>query len=1672
MSEIVKLDIQTYSQGCDSDSNPEFVQSNKGKCIDSLNMRRGSTIGNKEAKEKIGGEELLYSDFIMPDLNTVIDMNADGYTCLGFTYCKGYKIALWASETNPTAPCITIDDKVVCMSSDLGLTYNHPCQLDVNESCVGGEFFSTDFNIPPYIFNVQDMLDNYGDSTATPPIPPTDTYFSGFNSNIYTINLERQNDQPTFDEYDPNITAGNGQDYGMYIYAIQYVDASGNTSNIGQFSSMIPVVYCYSEDWKPGVGSHFWDFENYPTLLTRGADNATYSQGSKRYGIKIRYRITNTQNYDHVNIIRVAWNANLPPQTLPTAEYYTPGGLLSAGETSIRYFTDSKSIVWLPLPAQTEVDVLTSIQCAKAIRYYDNRLILMNIKYASKDLTKVNITIPEVNGEVAFPYIHNMGVIGHSDPKNTTYYKGYKAGEKYSFGILCKDQDGERTFVLPIETSYGNTIYQFPNNREALSQNSNDVSVVHGKGAVVSATINSYDNNNIATTNEIINLQARGATYDGNGILIKPTYTPKAKHPLDEQISVAWFHNWNPIHPIHQDDSNEECHQKSVTDENYKDAALSGGQAEYAYGNNVFAPEQYSKGFSITGVEGLPSWIKSFSIVRTETVGRVIAQGIAMYAFIGGHSSNKHVNKIWFYSKDIDSFSLDITGVKKLQFISPLGINTEVYSQTTTTLADMVSYARIGYNKSGSNPTNAGLLRNGTNSTEYYTEHGAWRSVDAMASNNFYDGTHIDGNKKFDIDSVTLKQLPNSRYPFYEITLLGDNIYNHSTAPAISSGAGANDTNVKQYHEPFYLVNIINDGATLPQSNMVTYYETGHHQKVESIIGTGTAAPITLQLCDERYEDCIPSQYSNLRSNIHSFVYIRNKTIGSEQRWLNITWKDRSIGGEVDTIISTLNAGNPYVIHTTGVNALYPNPYLSTQDIDIYGVYVSDWNMSSNEDGRDANVIFDNVYDSSGTVLNPLHCIPDADSYVIVKYDTRFPLKVFGGDTIISEDTTCFIDGKNDKDGQGDDTNGMQGLDTPFPYCGIGFSPYYRRVRNAKKHLEYNLGIPTGLFQTDNSFAIVWARQLAVNYFYETRVHMPYSYNEITGSSGWYYHTRRNFPRTHYIMRPMIWDDSPISNNFSPSDGSGHGAILMETNNSGGYDETMNYPLEHTMWGYGGFICNNLPPAGTLGAIFNLDYQKTNNYLQETSKPTVGWHEITDYCTRIIWSERRNIAQQNVPNLKTFLSTSILDIVDAYGEIKYAYDAETSKGDNLYAFTNTGIALILTGKEISSDATGSQVALITVGSRFLAGNNTDSCIWLRTDCGMYDEMWRSVAEWAKVIFWSNNESAFMMFDNKISDIGKTGYYRRLYYDGLTNVKSGYDSIVSAVFDRLHGEYWLNLAQKPTNLDYMVDLLPSHIGNAIILGETATTFVTYLVTPNDWLNITNISLFPTVNLPTDFLSGDQITITNSTNSIISVRCGTVYYYNLTTGDTQTFIFDGHTYSLVVAPKLNETFVFAVEGDGVIPEGTYSYKYDKYICQKDVVYGVKDGVIYVVNTGLVLNNANITAELTQVCNAAKGSDKEFISFLTQTVNKPTAVQFANSLGAMPECELSLNLPVLANSRYLKQYGFNKWTNKIPRKAATGRFRVQGDVLIFKIIHSAAEPFVVENSIVDYKPLKLIM
>jgi hypothetical protein len=281
----------------------------------------------------------------------------------------------------------------------------------------------------------------------------------------------------------------------------------------------------------------------------------------------------------------------------------------------------------------------------------------------------------------------------------------------------------------------------------------------------------------------------------------------------------------------------------------------------------------------------------------------------------------------------------------------------------------------------------------------------------------------------------------------------------------------------------------------------------------------------------------------------------------------------------------------------------------------------------------------------------------------------------------------------------------------------------------------------------------------------ETRINLSFGFNNESPDKA---NSDQYFPLINYIPRPHKWN-SGNEDDRTVFEGNNH----LLTNY---YDD---YGFEWRLWKYGGI---RFTPQ------VNLDYSKSQTTNIYTTTPTVGFEEQTDFCTRILWSQRRPINIQNTPTVKTFPPANFYDISDDTGEIKLGWSALSGdKGNNLYAFTDSGICLLLIDKRIIHEINANELA--TVGSDVGGILNQ---LWIDKTIGMNDETWRSFAEYSNAIFFVNKSSSYSFSDNQLGEISRSGYFELLSRKFLSKLGDGYESKLSGGFDILHKEYIANI----------------------------------------------------------------------------------------------------------------------------------------------------------------------------------------------------------------------------------------------------------------------------------------
>lgn len=1329
----------SYYKGANVDSEPEltFSKPSTGIYFDGRNCRPTSVDGEDGALSKIKGHQLLYND----NVGTV------GYKCIAAFSVNGNKVDLWA-PSNPLFPGIMrINGKVVLSSVLFELRQDHPLQFDKNEDFEMGEFFITDNRVPPYEFSVKDLLDSL--------ISDPNKYFSNFNPLLYQINLQSPLDIPVFIE-NINVGGGGGLPVGQYQYQLRYASAEGDRTEWSHSTPLIPIGESLSSSSR-----------EYPWTKTYGGPPAPSSVTS--FAPKLRFRVTNLYNYDYIEIKRIPYNAGAGIE-------FTPNGIIvakidiSPGEISVREYIDpSESNVNIPLSAEDETRELVEVETAKSLRYFDRRLILMNVKLASKE---AQLTFKEINGKQGFPVIDKLYKAGYKDPWNHVYKRSAFRGEKYGIGVALYDGVGTKGFTTPI-TQLKN--YQFPDRRDPISTETANYSFGGtSKAADTSAS------NAVSQTHEVFDLgdpiyksntcDFKNVIHPGRVFGLTGTRgKPKVKEDCDETDAEIENHgadvslaslvsvSYQPYTPVRQGDPDVSGHNyvstikvgvNDITADPVTGGALTGD--DYNFRPSGFSPDYYAQGLMVAGIQNFPKWAKAFAIVRTAPAKRILCQGLAYYSLTKGKFKlltdqslgGKEMNKFNFFSPDIENGIVSSDTVNdiidnpqnyKLEFVSPLGFFSEFYSAEDNLTVpgrdrdrciDMISYVRLLRDLASDpnnqvNPTEDSNMGVPGGDGYNYIAYDKYRNTGQNP--NTFGGDPNKGHRLFDIAQI--KRKAEGRGTFIEIETV-DNVYGKASVGG-NSESNFEDQGLKDWTEPIYIVNIVRTGAEIRDQNIQKYKQTNHYQKLESIIGRSKGVlGEKFQLVDERWEDCIPAPLSsNYGASTDRYLYVK-KPDGTVQKWLNVTYKTNT---QINAILADIAA---YGFYGSGV----------------YGVYKHN---NVNSEGRFFEILF-----------NVAGSVPVADSLIIVKYDDTAPIRVFGFDAFVGETIFSPIDSQSSAKDNAAETQFAFGIGLPFKNFKI----------NARHYTIRKAGASLNAVQDAVWFKLGFIRQLCVMFTVESRSACHLAHNSS--------YPNQFFPMTNYVMRPNRWDiDKGIVDNH----------FYQDYEDDYGSDEK-------SQWKWGGF--RFLPQI-------NPDYS-VEPRIEFFSKPEFGFIEKTEFRTRIMWSLPRAINIQDSPGLKTFPANNSYDVDDDQGEIKYAYDCVTDRGENLYAVCDRGIVLLLTKKSILSDLNGGNVGYMAADS--FVGQH----IWLTKTIGSNDEMWRGIAEGSipegedsisrkEALFIPNKESVFILSGNSILDIGRLDYYSKIYNQGLSKIAQSFNTDITSVYDNKYQEYMLFIRGSVNNM---------------------------------------------------------------------------------------------------------------------------------------------------------------------------------------------------------------------------------------------------------------------------------
>jgi hypothetical protein len=1525
-------DEQLFFTGAERDMEKLLTPNRKGKYFDSRNARPTSKSETSGAIERIDGENKIYF------------ANTDSeYEAIASFEVLGKVIEVWASSNPAKDSRITVNGIIVLESPDFPVTYDNHLQFDTNNNCIGGEFYITDYKVPPMYFNVADLVNSVG----------TEVYFDDFNIDVHNINFETVPETPVLVGLE-NAGAGGGLPVGQHAYSFRYVSETGEKSNM---SVRTPLIYV------PNIKVDAETNSFYPYIKNQGGDSSPESPTP--YGVHIKIRIDNKFDYDYIEIIRLSYAAGEGLGFVPQLNVVKRINV-SDDDFFILHYTDGAASAdeAIPINVEDEVDNLSVIKRARAIRYFKKRMYLMNVEFESRDVDDLVEYTMDGADVSFFPVVENIGSRGLDDPMVHALKRPLMNGEAYGWAAVFYDGTFSKSFASRIE---GFQSYRMPNRRDNISS-WNPKSLTNSVGPCFAADVD----NTVDFVFDCVDHRSNvSKQYD-------PTQTKNVMNIDESQRGYGDADDigFEPFKPVSSEDI--------LDDYDFKiNPEVNTGSDWIENNAHIFRPQYISLGMCLEGIESYPSWAKSVQIVRTKKANKVICQGLGFWNITEqGGNGGKSQEKLMFNSPDILNGVIDPAIVQdmkvnpsnyEIQLVAPYGFSTEVYHWNRgegldeDTQIDLVTYIRVQCEQDTGGANNFGRCNNGEPATDVGIPHGGnagyvgfgrWRNPDG----NFHATVGNDGNTVLPMVSF-VEETDNENV--VNFILETDYIYDRFS----TTGEDFEDADVKDFQEPVYIVNIVQLGKEVPSSDYVEFYPTEAYIKFNSIIGYGNSNPAQeFEIAGERTEDFF-SELGNWVPD--KYIYIDDNANGIYGKWIDITQKLVYQPTQIPIILDDILNGT----------TLYNGEILK-------GVYVC----------TEDTITFNHV---SGT--------PTIGAIIEIRYDKRFPIKVFGGDSVVGQHTNCLYNKKSPSGGN----NGSGGSNTQdqlqwkigLPYRQFRLHPGYYVPRKIN-------GVGNNIANTTD-INMDYLRQFMSVYDVQSFTHCPLAYTEF-------------FPNVNYIIRPQIWDSG-----IKPQD---QQRKMFEE-----YDET--YPEEYNRWRYGGFRFHSTP--------MNLDFSKTNNKDIFFRRPAIGFEEQTLFCTRIVSTLERNISKQNFSNLKSFKSFNYLDLGDRNGAIMHAFSGKSSFGDNVYALCKNDIAVVLIDKKTLSQASGE--ALATVGGDGI--KNLSQYVWLNETRfrALQGETWLSFAEKGNVCFFVNKNSVFRFEDNKLEDIGKLGYEAKIYDNITSKLKGNYK--LTSVYETKFDELWILFEQAKN--DYIV---PGPLDEEFIL-EYSIPVNGYFY--NVEINVATISHPILINF-SDLLIGDKVYLTlntNSVNMILIVNSVVLINYDPMANGNYCIRYDHDTdafiYELIDSvPDSSLMYVWSEDLKSWI--SSYDFRFDKMVSFDNKTFGSKNMETYQLHYGNQINNQDILFEVENVSAPENDFDKEFKKFKVFSSFRPQTIEFFND-EIVKQSELT--------STQLKDYGgFEQFIPVNP----TLRNRVQGMFLFYKINDSSGNKIKINKTTIQYKNL----
>ena len=1029
----------------------------------------------------VTGDVFVSEDFIS---------SGDGMRLLALAEMNGYLYTFWAVSTGTI--WIYRDDTLIGNSPDFpGVYADGHLYIDTNSA--SSEIAITDNTIEPVVFDMDDMYD----------LRATTTYNTAYDSSLYVVNQDVGLTQPRFVGLD-DVGSGGGARVGSNAYSYRLVSDNGDETPWSPSTPFIPVPSMIGGF--SGDAGKVW-----PGAKTYGADPSL--EGS-RYGVTIKIRANNDIGFDFLEIKRIANNAGGPVDYTASAEFIRYPERITGITTQIISFTDLYGLLWAPLDESNTI-VNSIIDTARTVRFYDGRLVLGGIKYKSVSFDSSSL-FTEINNALgddmyATARKEDLGIGGYKDNYNQVYKKSYRISERYRFGILPWDLTGNALYAVPVPNFED---FQFPDRRDVFTAGHAGFS----DGEIEAAAVLSYT---AQFTDKVHEVYKQGTTQKDDNLA---TMGEKWNVLIDTDITGASpvLEVYSPITPTGRDAGYGGNGNDSRF---YGVCPVRQQESTYSFFPDNFGHSILGTGLKLGGVDisEFPDHISGFSVNRTKPAGRVVTQGLATYALIEHDGTNlqKALDKVWVHLPETDvsygdKASLyqdmkDNPGDYEMQLVSPIAFNTEMYSgfsYLSGTLLwgkeDMVSYANCYYAGGNTHPMdNDAQVGRG----DGYPTFGRWRNASQQ-------GSGITSSLTFDISSAEDVGIAgkNGRSQYLELTL-GSNLYYYADNGAGGAGStDGNEANSRNFHEPWYVVNIVKNGRTIPQNNINLYQEIGQYIKLKSLVGLGSGdADQQYELVSERRGDILNVTGSVISESLLRYIYV------NDQLWLDVT---NVAGGTITTFLTDLES-NGYFVATT-----------VPSDVTCYGMY------DVAVDGNDTTIIFPHTLPISGDSV-----CPASGDTVEIRYNNNEYIDVWGGDVIIDEVPVGIIDCETPADWNAT----VAERDAHFRLSGA--MPAYEHLFPGTAYYQpKNYDIAASNHERTYTVELQYVRQWLATFMMESTINIPFLYKDF-------------FPHKNYVIRPMKYDEKQGTETVIE--------YLEDLNIQSPYNT--DYPEEYLAWGRGGF---------------------------------------------------------------------------------------------------------------------------------------------------------------------------------------------------------------------------------------------------------------------------------------------------------------------------------------------------------------------------------------------------------------------------------------------------------------------------------------------------------------------